>query len=160
MTIPAASRMIVCTLYSYEMDYGRYTAHTIITTLLEQAALVAAVLWLLPMAGIHIPRWGLILLMIGLGMYAALSYRLGRRALARKPLVSPALGSRGRATTVISPSGYVRVGGELWPASSGSKISAGEEISVAGIEGMTLLVSPLGRADAGPDKGRVWIARS
>jgi membrane protein implicated in regulation of membrane protease activity len=152
--------MIVCKLYTNEMDYGRYTAHAIITTLLEQAALVAVVLWLLPMAGINIPLWGLISLVAALGVYASVTYRLGRKTLAREPILSPGVGSRGRTTTLISPTGYVRVNGELWPASSESKIGAGEEVSVAGMEGMTLLVRPADRADAGTDKRRIAVARS
>jgi membrane protein implicated in regulation of membrane protease activity len=128
------------------MKYKRYTAHTIITTLLEETALVAVVLWLLPKAGINIPLWGLILMMVALGTYAWVAYRLGRKALDKKPISSPDVGSRGRTTTPISPIGYVRVNGELWRASSSSNIDAGEEIAVAGREGMTLLVSPVEKA--------------
>ena len=128
------------------MKYKRYTAHTIITTLLEETALVAVVLWLLPRFGINIPLWGLILMMVALGTYAWVAYRLGRKALDKKPISSPDVGSRGRTTTPISPTGYVRVNGELWRASSSSNIGAGEEIAVAGREGMTLLVSPVEKA--------------
>jgi len=128
------------------VKYKRYTTHTIIITLLEEAALVSVVLWLLPRAGINIPLWGLILMTVALGTYASVSYRLGRRALDKKPIFSPDIGSRGRTTTPISPTGYVRVNGELWRASSSSPIAAGEEIAVAGREGMTLLVSPVEKA--------------
>ena len=82
-------------------------------------------------------------MMIALGIYNCVNYRLGRRALTKKPIISPDTGSRGRAATPISPTGYVRVNGELWRASSNSSIDAGEEISVVGIEGMMLLVSPI-----------------
>ena len=129
------------------MKYGRYTAHTIITTLLEEAALVAVVLWLLPMFGLNIPLWGLILMMVALGTYACVTYRLGRNALAREPMLSLDVGSRGRTTTAIAPTGYVRVNGELWRASSSSAIGVGEEVSVAGMKGMTLQVRPMGNAD-------------
>jgi membrane-bound serine protease (ClpP class) len=125
------------------MKHRRYTLLAITTSLLEQAALVAVVLWLLPRAAINIPIWGLILMMIALGIYNCINYRLGKRALTKKPIISPDIGSRGRATTPISPTGYVRVNGELWRASSNSDIDAGEEISVVGIEGMMLLVSPI-----------------
>ena len=107
---------------------------------------MSVVLWLLPRAGINIPLWGLILMMVALGTYASVSYRLGRRTLDKKPIFSPDVGSRGRTTTPISPTGYVRVNGELWRASSSSPIAAGEEIAVAGREGMTLLVSPVEKA--------------
>ena len=125
------------------MKYRRYTALAITTSLLEEAALMAVVLWLLPKVAINIPFWGLILMMIALGVYNYINYRLGKKALTKKPMISLDIGSRGRTTTLISPTGYVRVNGELWRASSSSIIGAGEEIAVVGIEGMTLLISPV-----------------
>jgi len=108
---------------------------------------VAVVLWLLPRVAINIPIWGLIIMMIALGVYNSINYRLSKKALVKKPMISPDIGSRGRTTTPISPKGYVRVNGELWQASSSSTIDAGEEIAVAGMEGMTLLISPVEKAD-------------
>jgi membrane protein implicated in regulation of membrane protease activity len=127
------------------MKHRRYTLLAITTSLLEQAALVSVVLWLLPRAAINIPIWGLILMMIALGTYNYINYRLGKKALTKKPIISLDIGSRGLAATPISPTGYVRVNGELWRASSNSNIDAGEEISVVGIEGLKLLVSPIER---------------
>jgi len=129
------------------MKYRRYTVLAITTSLLEQAALVTVVLWLLPRAAINIPLWGLILMMIALGVYNYTNYRLGRKALVKKPVISPDIGSRGRTTTPVSPKGYVRVNGELWQASSSSTIDVGEEIIIVGREGMTLLVSPIEKDD-------------
>jgi membrane protein implicated in regulation of membrane protease activity len=125
------------------MKYRRYTVLTITTTLLEEAALVAVVLWLLPRVAINIPLWGLIIMMIALGVYNYINYRLNKKALVKKPMISPDIGSRGRTPTLISPKGYVRVNGELWQASSSSTIDAGEEIAIVGREGMTLLISPI-----------------
>jgi len=129
------------------MKYRRYTVLAITTSLLEQAALVTVVLWLLPRAAINIPLWGLILMMIALGVYNYTNYRLGKKALVKKPVISPDIGSRGRTTTPVSPKGYVRVNGELWQASSSSTIDVGEEIIIVGREGMTLLVSPIEKDD-------------
>jgi len=125
------------------MKYRKYTVLTITTTLLEEAALVAVVLWLLPRVAINIPLWGLIIMMIALGVYNYINYRLNKKVLVKKPMISLDIGSRGRTTTPISPKGYVRVNGELWQASSSSTIDAGEEITIVGIEGMTLLISPI-----------------
>jgi membrane-bound serine protease (ClpP class) len=125
------------------MKHRRYTVLAITTSLLEEAVLVAVVLWLLPRVAINIPIWGLIIMMIALGVYNSITYRLSKKALVKKPMISPDIGSRGRTTTPISPTGYVRVNGELWRASSSSTIGVGEEIAVAGMEGMTLLVSPI-----------------
>lgn len=129
------------------MKYRRYTAYTIITTIVEEAALAAVVLRLLPEFGINIPLWGLIFMMVGLGAYACVTYWLGKKALDKKPIISPDIGSRGCTTTPISPIGYVRINGELWQASSSSTIGAGEEIAVVGIKGMTLLISPVEKAN-------------
>jgi len=108
---------------------------------------VAVVLWLLPRAAINIPLWGLIIMMIALGVYNSINYRLGKKALVKKPIISPDIGSRGQTTTPIFPKGYVRVNGELWQASSSSTIDVGEEIIIVGREGMTLLVSPIEKDD-------------
>ncbi|MDH4269331.1 MAG: NfeD family protein [Dehalococcoidia bacterium] len=104
---------------------------------------MAVVLWLLPRVTINIPLWGLILMMIALGVYNYINYRLSKKALVKKPMISLDIGSRGRTITPISPKGYARVNGELWQASSSSTIDAGEEIAIVGIEGMTLLISPI-----------------
>ena len=146
LTIPITLHIITFHLDT-KVKYKRYTVLAITTSLLEEAALVAVVLWLLPRVAINIPLWGLILMMIALGVYDCMIYRLGRKALARKPMVSLDIGSRGRTTTLISPKGYVRVNGELWQASSSSTIDIGEEIVVMGIEGMTLVIDRVEKDD-------------
>ena len=127
------------------MKTKKYTAYSIITSLLEEVALAVVVLWLLPRFGINIPLWGLILMMVALGAYDYITYRLGKKALDKKPMISPEamVGSKCKATTPLAPRGYVRFGSELWRASSSSIINAGEEVIVVGIKGMTLLVSPV-----------------
>lgn len=124
------------------MKHKKYVAYSIVTTLLEEAALAAVVFWLLPRFGINIPLWGIIIMMAALGAYDYITYRLGKKALDKKPMVSPDIGSRGRATTPLIPGGYVKVGSELWKASSASSvIDIGEEVVVVGVEGLTLLVA-------------------
>jgi len=84
-------------------------------------------------------------MMVALGAYDYITYRLGKKALDKKPMISPEamVGSKCKATTPLAPRGYVRFGSELWRASSSSIINAGEEVIVVGIKGMTLLVSPV-----------------
>jgi membrane-bound ClpP family serine protease len=132
------------------MKYRRYTVLTIVTSLLEEAALATVVLWLLPRLEINIPLWGLIIMMIALGVYNDITYQLGMKALIKQPVISPDIGSRGRTTTPISPKGYVRIKGELWQASSSSTIDAGVEIAVVGMNGMTLLISPVEKDNHAP----------
>ncbi len=134
------------------MKGRKFTAYATITSLLEELALVAVVLWLLPRLGINIPLWGLALLMIALGVYSYMTYQLGKKALDKKPIVSPDIGNRGKATTPLTPTGYVRLGTELWKASStDSSIEAGEEVVVIGMQGVTLLVAPLNKGNHGTD---------
>ena len=130
-----------------------YTVSTIVTALMGAVAIVAIVLWLLPRWGINIPIWGFILLMVAYVAYQVVTYRMGKRALDRKPVVCPeAIVDRsGKATTSLAPNGYVQVEGELWRAlSTGPNIDEGEEIIVVGMKGLTLFVSapPNGKHEA------------
>jgi len=86
-----------------------YLVSSIVTALLGEAVLVAIVLLLLPRLGINIPIWGLILLMVALGVFEGISYRVGSKALRRKSVVSPEamVGCRGKASTLLAPDGYV-----------------------------------------------------
>jgi membrane-bound ClpP family serine protease len=84
--------------------------------------------------------------MVFLGVYEVISYGIGSKALARKPVVSlqAMIGCRGRATTPIASDGYVRVEGELWRAlSTGPNIDKGSQIVVVEVKRLTLFVAPL-----------------
>jgi len=48
------------------------------------------------------------------------------------------IGLKGRAETAIAPEGRVFVRGELWRARSQTKIAAGENVRVVGVDGLTL----------------------
>jgi membrane-bound ClpP family serine protease len=127
------------------MERKGYIVSSIITGLLGEVALVSIVLWVLPLWRVHMPIWGLILLIVAFAVYESLSYRIGARALERKPLVSSEamVGCCGKAATSLAPDGYVQVNGELWQAlSTGPKIDAGQEIIVVGIKRLTLFVAP------------------
>jgi membrane-bound ClpP family serine protease len=84
-------------------------------------------------------------MMIALGTYAYIAYRFGKRALVKKPMIyPPEVGSMGKATTPLTPKGYVRVGSELWKAlSTSSIIHKDEEVVIVGINGLTVLVAPV-----------------
>jgi membrane-bound serine protease (ClpP class) len=115
----------------------------IVTTLMEEAALAAVVLWGLPALGINLNVGVLIALMAALAAYAITTYRLGSRALARKPVVglTDMVGARGRAVSDLAPEGTVRINGELWEAGAeGRKINAGADVVVVGQEGLKLIV--------------------
>jgi len=115
----------------------------IISTLLEEAALVAIVLWGLPRLDIEIPLAGLIALMAAWGVYSVVTYRRGSRALRKRPLggLPDMVGSQGGVVSPLVPEGLVRIKGELWQAKSASgRMDTGEEITGVGQDGLKLIV--------------------
>ncbi len=51
------------------------------------------------------------------------------------------IGSKGKASSLIAPEGYVRIKGELWEAkSAGDEIDIGEVVMVVGQDGLKLIV--------------------
>ncbi len=123
---------------------------TILATLLEEIAIVIIVLLVLPRFGIHIPLPGFIALMAGLGVYAVISYRFASRALRKKPMVGlPAMvGSKGKVVSPLVPAGLIKIGDELWEATSaGRRIDTGEEVIVVEQDGLKLVVRKSTTAD-------------
>ena len=122
-----------------------YIIFNIITGSLKGAVLLLIVLWLLPMWGINIPYWGLVLVIAAFLTYEVVTFRLGKRALERKPAVlsEAIVGCCGRATTPLTPYGYVQVNGELWRAlASDTNINEGDDIVVVGPDRLILHLAP------------------
>ena len=120
----------------------------IITTAFEEAAIAVVILWLLPKIDVHLPLAVLIILMLAWAGFAVFSYRMGSRALKRKPEggLADMLGTRGEVVRRLDPEGMVRIKGELWKAkSAGRKIESGEEVTVVGQKGLKLIVEREGR---------------
>jgi membrane-bound ClpP family serine protease len=115
----------------------------IVTTALEEAAIAVIVLWGLPKLGVNLPLAVLVIIMLAWLGFAVFTYRMGSRALRKKPEsgLSDMLGMRGEVVKRLDPEGMVRIKGELWKAkSAGRKIEAGEEVTVVGQEGLKLIV--------------------
>ena len=115
----------------------------VITTLIEEAALVAIFLWGLPQVGVNLHIGVLITLMVALAAYSVTTYRLGSRALRKKPVVGlpDMVGARGKTVSDLSPEGVVRIKGELWDSKAdGRRINAGVWVTVVGQEGLKLIV--------------------
>ncbi len=115
----------------------------IVSTTLEEVALAVGVLWGLPKLGIHIPLWVLIIVMLAWCTYTIITYRMGSRALRRKPVhgLTAILGSEGRVVSPLVPEGMVRIKGELWMAKSASgRVDTGEEVTVVGQDRLKLIV--------------------
>ena len=116
----------------------------VITSILEQLLLVAAVLWLLPQFGIVWPLWVLFLLMFLMVFNSVVFYIMGSRALRRKLITGlPSMaGATGFAANDIFQRGIVNIKGELWQAEAlDGFIPAGVEIVVVSQEGLKLKVS-------------------
>ena len=121
----------------------------IISTLLEEAALVVIVLWGLPKLGIQIPLAGLIALMVAWCAWSVYTYRMGSRALKMKPVLPTMVGSKGKVTSPLVPQGLVRIKGELWIATSTSgEIDIGEEVIVVEQDGLKLIVDKGSASDS------------
>ena len=125
-----------------------YTVQAILGWMLEEAILVAVVLWLLPLFNINIPLWGLAILMVALAVYSYVMYRVGRSTFLMKPKVAAEtiIGNDGKVTKRLAPEGYVKVRGVLWKATCvESELEAGDDVVVVDINGLRLIVSPKGR---------------
>jgi len=115
----------------------------IISTLLEEAALAVIVLFGLPELGVEMPLAGLIVLMVVWLAVSVIIYRIGSRALRRKPLekLPDMVGSQGKVVSPLAPEGLVRIEGELWMAKSASgKINLGNKVAVVEQDGLRLVV--------------------
>ena len=122
----------------------------IVSTLMEEAALAVIVLLGLPHLGIRIPLAGLIALMAAWGAFSVITYRMGSRALKRKPVVGlPGMvSSKGKVVSPLAPDGVVRIKGELWEAiSEEGSINTGEKVTVVGQDGLKLVVRKSGTGD-------------
>ncbi len=115
----------------------------IISTALEEAALAVIVLLGLPRMGINIPLPVLIVLMAAWLAYSVITYRLGSRALGKKPSVGlpDMVGAKGEVVSPLAPEGLVKIKGELWVAKSvDSEIDTGAKVVVVRQNSLKLVV--------------------
>lgn len=127
----------------------------IISTVLEEAALVAVVLIGLPRLGIEVHLAVLIALMVVWSVASVALYRVGSRALRRKPFITlpDMIDGRGRVVSTLDPEGLVRVKGELWVATSADKkMDVGTNIIVVAQNGLKIVVRE--RKTLSPEKTR------
>ncbi len=117
----------------------------IATSLLDEAVILAIVLWGLPLLGVDISATWLIVILGLFSAYAILTYKVGSRALRLKPLLglTDMVGMQGKTLETINRRGLVKIKGELWQARSESgPIKPGIEVIVTGRDGLKLTVKP------------------
>ena len=115
----------------------------IITSIFEQAILVAAVLWILPLIDINLPLWVLAPATIVLQAYNVFSYRKSIHALRAQPIagMTNMIGTRGETVGTLTPAGFVKIRGELWAATAvDGNIINGRSVTVVEQSGLKLVV--------------------
>ena len=115
----------------------------IVSTVLEEIALVVIWRWGLPQLGISLPLYVLIAAMVVWAVYAVTTFWVVTRALRKKAVVGlpTMIGGRGKVVSPLTPDGQVIIKGELWGAKSVDvDIGAREEVVVVGQDGLKLIV--------------------
>ena len=117
--------------------------YRIISSMVEEAILIAVVLWGLPLIDINLSLWVLIPATIVLQSWNVFSYRKTIQALRAQPVVGLAdmVGSQGITISTLSPDGMVKIRGELWKASAtDGNIATGQKVTVVEQNGLSLIV--------------------
>ena len=115
----------------------------VVTTLCEEMIIVAVIVWGLPRLGINVPLGILVAIMAIWGANSVIFYRIGSRALRRRPVsgLGSVVGDKGKVISPLVPDGVIKIRDELWEAKSvSSQIGVGEEVMVVEQEGLKLIV--------------------
>jgi membrane protein implicated in regulation of membrane protease activity len=111
--------------------------------LIEELAIAALLLWLLPLLGVKVPPWLSITVLALFPVFCYIMYRVGHPTVLYGGVTGSdsIVGSTGMVESV-SPEAFVRVQGELWKAyCPGGELKEGEEVVVTAIDGLSLTVS-------------------
>jgi membrane protein implicated in regulation of membrane protease activity len=120
-----------------------HTIYSIISTVLEELGIFAFLVWILPLFGVSIPVWGIVLILIVFAIYSYIMYRIGHPTISYIGVNSPEqiIGSIGIVENWLVSKGYVRVRGELWKSiSCESNLKKGEEVMITEMDGLTLTI--------------------
>ena len=121
----------------------------IISTILEEIAIVVIWRWGLPQMDIYLSDYVLIAVMIGWLAYSVFTFWFVTRSLRRKLVIGlpTMVGSKGKAVSPLTPVGQVRIKGETWGAESIDRnIDTGEQIVVVEEDGLKLMVQRAGNS--------------
>ena len=115
----------------------------IVSTFLEEVALVVIWRWGLPQLGIHLPLSVLIGVMVAWAVFSIVNFLFVTQVLKKQIMVGlpTMVGSRGKVASPLAPAGLVSIKSELWGAESvEGDMDTGEEIMVVGQDGLKLVV--------------------
>ena len=92
----------------------------IVSTSLEEVALVVVWRWGLPQIGIELPVYVLIIVMVAWAAYAVTTFVIVTRTLKKKAVLGlpTMIGCKGKAASPLAPDGLVMIKSELWGATS------------------------------------------
>jgi len=120
-----------------------HTIYSIISTLIEELAIAALVLFVLPLFNINIPLCGLIIMLVGFAAYSYVMYLVGHPTISYKEVSAPdsIVGSTGIVKNELNPEGFIKIRGELWKAvTGGERLEKGSRVIVTRVDGLKLYV--------------------
>jgi membrane-bound ClpP family serine protease len=115
----------------------------IVTSLIDEVIILAIILFVLPIFDIHIPWWGIVLIVIAFLVYAVGTFIIGTRILKKKPLpgLTDMTGTEGKVVSPLTPKGFVRIESELWEAKAEKDpLEKGADVVVVSQNGLKLVV--------------------
>jgi membrane protein implicated in regulation of membrane protease activity len=146
------------------MAHGRskrsFILFNLATTAIEEAGLLLVLYGILPWFGINTHLWLAAVLVLAWAAWSYLTYRIGARTIDRMPILGAEalVGTRGITTTLLSPTGYLRTGSELWRAHSiAGDINIEVEVVIVAVKGLTLHVIPFQRLPPATDVAHLPI---
>jgi membrane protein implicated in regulation of membrane protease activity len=125
---------------------GRWhTVYSIISTVIEEAAIVVLLAVVLPLLGWHVPWWAIVIVVIGFAVFSFLMYRVGHPTVLQKPLSTQdtMIGRTAVVESETSPGYFVRIAGELWEVKcAGGALQPGQKVLIVAMKGFKLWVEP------------------
>ena len=115
----------------------------VVSTAMEEVAIVLIWRWVLPRFAIEIPVPVLVAVMVAWAAFSAGLFVFTTRVLKKKALagLSSMVGVRGRVVGSLAPEGFVKIGRELWKAvSTEESLKDGDKVEVVRENGLTLVV--------------------
>ena len=116
----------------------------IVSTIVEEIAILVVVLLGLPQLGVYVPLPALVTIMVVWGVVSVITFRIGTRILLKKPVAGlpDMIGSTGKVVRAIGREGQIKIKNEIWDARSlDDTLKVGEEVGVVDQDGLKLIVN-------------------